>query len=78
MKPKNPKSSSNRNDVTDGIDTPRLALSVRAACWSIDISRAKLYQLMKTGQLAYVLIGSRRVIPIAAIESLLRGTSQVG
>jgi excisionase family DNA binding protein len=65
------KSSAKKMDDNDLNSVPRLALSVQDACKSINISRAKLYELMKAGQLGFTLIGSRRIVPVSELEALL-------
>lgn len=41
-----------------------------SACRALDISRTKLYALMREGVLRYVLIGSDRRIPHSELERL--------
>lgn len=72
------KSSVKKIDYNELNNVPRLALSVQDACKSINISRAKLYMLMKAGQLGWVSIGSRRIIPITELEALLARGSKGG
>jgi len=49
----------------------RLCLSVKEAEAATGVSDTQLYRLMAAGQLAYRLIGRRRVIPMCAIRSLV-------
>ncbi|MEV4835902.1 helix-turn-helix domain-containing protein [Nonomuraea polychroma] len=49
----------------------RLLLTVSEAAEALAISRAKLYQLMGSGALAYVQIDRCRRIPVSALESFI-------
>lgn len=49
-------------------ETPRLMLSVSDAARSLGIGRSKLYELLSDRRVESVKIGSRRLIPITAIE----------
>lgn len=42
------------------------------AALALDLSRSKVYALMKTGQLKFVLIGSDRRIPDSEIDRIVR------
>ena len=46
-------------------------LSIREACTALRISKWTLYQLIRSHQLATIKIGSRRVVPLAAIQTLI-------
>jgi hypothetical protein len=48
-------------------DTQKLAYRVTAAAAALDISRSKLYELMKVGAVGYVCIGTVRRIPYSEI-----------
>lgn len=55
---------------------PRLLLSIDEACAALHISRAQLYRLMQSGvpgssgvKIGSVKIGSRRLVPVAALEA---------
>lgn len=48
-----------------------LLLTLKEACDSLRIGRAKLYDLMSTGQLRYVKIGSARRIPMTALTEFV-------
>ncbi len=48
----------------------RLLLSPNSAARVLDISRSKIYDLMKCGALGYVQIGEDRRIPITEINRL--------
>lgn len=54
-------------------DTDRLASSVNDTVRRTGLSRTTLYRLMDSGELGYVKIGSRRLIPEAALVALLQG-----
>ena len=49
----------------------RKALSVIEAARTVGISRASVYRLITQGRLTTVKIGSRRLVPIAALDNLL-------
>ena len=49
----------------------RHALSVRDAAGALGISRATLYRLVQQKRLATVKIGSRRLVPVTALDNLL-------
>jgi excisionase family DNA binding protein len=48
-------------------DNQKLAYKVNAAAAALDISRSKLYELMRQGEVAYVWIGTDRRIPYSEI-----------
>ena len=50
----------------------RRALSPREAERSLGISHATLYRLIKAGKLKAIKVGSRTLIPVDAIDTLLR------
>lgn len=50
---------------------PRTALSVDEFAESTGLSRTTAYQLMRDGQLGFVKVGTRRLIPVAEMESFL-------
>jgi excisionase family DNA binding protein len=49
----------------------RRALSVDETARAVGISRATLYRLVQQKRLATVKIGSRRLVPVGAIDALL-------
>ena len=51
-------------------DDGKKLLSPIHAAQALDISRSKVYQLMKIGALTYVLIGADRRIPVSEVERL--------
>jgi excisionase family DNA binding protein len=55
------------------LEVQRRVLSIREATHTLGISRASIYRLMCQGRLPTVKIGSRRLIPVASIDDLLRG-----
>lgn len=50
---------------------PKHAYSVKEAAEQMSISRATIYELMRRGKLAYVMIGRHRIIRAAEIERFL-------
>ena len=50
---------------------PRLALTIDEAAQSCTVSKSKIYELMKSGQLHFLKIGSRRLILVSALEAFL-------
>lgn len=53
-----------------------LLLSPDHAARALDVSRSKVYKMMRARELAYVMIGADRRIPVAEVERLAaRGTS---
>jgi excisionase family DNA binding protein len=54
----------------------RKALSVAETARAVGISRATIYRLIEKKRLATLKIGSRRLIPVAAIDALLSGGVQ--
>jgi excisionase family DNA binding protein len=58
--------------MPDNTNVPeRRALSVVEAAQAVGISRATVYRLVQQRRLATVKIGSRRLVPVSAIDSLL-------
>ena len=49
----------------------RRALSVAEAARAVGISRATIYRLVQQNRLATVKIGSRRLVPVTALDNLL-------
>jgi excisionase family DNA binding protein len=50
----------------------RRALSIIETARTCGLSRATLYRLIAAGKLATIKVGSRRLVPIAALDTLLR------
>jgi excisionase family DNA binding protein len=50
----------------------RRALSIIETAQACSLSRATLYRLIAAGKLATIKVGSRRLVPIAALDTLLR------
>ena len=46
-------------------------LTIQEACAALRISKWTLYQLIRSRQLVTIKIGSRRVVPAAAIQALI-------
>jgi excisionase family DNA binding protein len=51
----------------------RRALSINDAAETCGLSRARLYRLIADGKLVTLKIGACRLVPIGAIDALLRG-----
>ena len=49
----------------------RRALSVMETARAVGLSRATIYRLIEQNRLVTVKIGSRRLVPVAAIDALL-------
>lgn len=54
---------------------PRVALSPAEAANALGLSRETVYHAMRTGRLASVSFGTRRLIPMTAIDDLLSKAS---
>jgi excisionase family DNA binding protein len=54
-------------------ELPRRGLRIQDFCAAYGVSRATVYKMMKDGTLRGVLIGGRRIIPVAEGERLLSG-----
>lgn len=50
-----------------------LLVDIPTAARALSVSRAKLYALMDGGAIASVKIGTRRLIPVAALDAFVRG-----
>jgi len=53
----------------------RLALSPEQAAVALGLGRTMVYGLIKTGQLRSLRVGTRRIIPVGAVEEFLAGLS---
>ncbi len=58
------------NETTAGAP---LAYSIKEASRATSLGRTRIYQLIATGRLEAVKIGSRTLIPAAALHKLLEG-----
>jgi excisionase family DNA binding protein len=58
---------------TSILDEKRRALSPREAERTLGISHATLYRLIKDGKIKTIKLGSRRLVPVDAIDALLSG-----
>jgi excisionase family DNA binding protein len=56
-------------------DQPSL-LTITEACAELRVSRWSVYQLIRNGKLATITIGRRRLVPAAAIRTLIDGEDQ--
>ena len=54
----------------------RLAYSIDEALQAVPIGRSKLFELIATGQLRTITIGSRRLIPVDALAALVAGDAE--
>jgi len=54
----------------------RRAMSIREAAQTCGLSRATLYRLIADGKLTTLKIGTRRLVPVSAIDALLDGSSK--
>jgi excisionase family DNA binding protein len=57
-------------------EVEKRALSIREAAKTCGLSRATLYRLIEQKKLATLKIGSRRLVTVAAIDTLLSGGGQ--
>lgn len=60
--------------VTELVERPVVrpqALSVDATAESLSLSRSAVYHLLSTGQLVSAKVGTRRLIPLSAIDAFL-------
>jgi excisionase family DNA binding protein len=60
--------------VTENLE--RRALSIRETARTCGLSRATLYRLLKDGKLTTIKIGARRLVPVGAIDALLKGGAE--
>ncbi len=51
--------------------TDKLAYTIAEATAASGLGRSTLYELMAVGKLAYVKVGSRRLIPVDALRAML-------
>ena len=51
----------------------RLTLSVKAAAEATGLSRSGLYKAMTEGKLAWLKVGSRRLIEVSALQEFIKG-----
>ena len=56
----------------------RICLSPQQAATKLGISRGLCYRLLANGTLPAVRLGRRLVIPVAALEALLKGSTAGG
>jgi excisionase family DNA binding protein len=54
----------------------RLVYSIQEAAHACGLSRATLYRLIAAGKLRTVKVGARRLVPVEAIDALLREGAQ--
>ena len=58
-------------------DENQLAISIPEAAKALDISRNIGYELAKAGQLPAIRMGKRLIVPIIALDEILRGKATV-
>jgi excisionase family DNA binding protein len=51
----------------------RRALSIEETAKTCGLSRATLYRLLNDGKLTTIKVGTRRLVPVGAIDALLNG-----
>jgi excisionase family DNA binding protein len=51
-------------------EVPRLAYTVQEALQAVPIGRSKLFELIASGELRTITIGSRRLIPADSLATL--------
>jgi excisionase family DNA binding protein len=57
-----------------GNDKPEpapIVLTIEEACKALRVSKWSVYQLIRSGKLKTIKIGSRRVVPVAALHELV-------
>lgn len=59
-------------------DRSPVVLTIAEACATLRISKWSLYQLIRSGRLTTIKIGSRRVVPVAAIHRLVDALEDEG
>lgn len=55
---------------------PRTALRVEEAARSLGLSRTGLYRLIREGKIRVVKVGSRTVIPVSALDEILKRNAE--
>ena len=53
----------------------RVLISISEASAALGIGRTKLYQLLASGQLTSLQIGTRRLVKVESIQALLEGVA---
>jgi excisionase family DNA binding protein len=53
-------------------DTGKIALAPNSAAHALDISRSKMYGMMKSGKIRFVMIDGMRRVPNSEVERLAR------
>lgn len=49
----------------------RLTVRVREACRMTGIGRSKLYELIQTGEIEVIKVGTMTLVPVASLEAFL-------
>jgi excisionase family DNA binding protein len=58
------------------IDVPAVAYRVEEAAQALRLSRSVIYELIRSGRLRTVKQGSRRLVPVAALQEYLESLSE--
>jgi excisionase family DNA binding protein len=58
------------------IDVPAVAYRVEEAAQALRLSRSVIYELIRSGQLRTVKQGSRRLVPVVALQEYLESLSE--
>jgi excisionase family DNA binding protein len=53
------------------MDIPPLAVSIPEACRLIGVGKSLAYELIRSGQIATVKLGRRRLIPMASLQAFV-------
>jgi len=64
-------STERRHPVNTEVNYRKALLSVADVMGTVGLSRTKIYELLRNGELASVTIGRRRMIPAVALENWL-------
>ena len=57
-------------------NSPPVLLTVAETCETLRVSRWSVYQLIRSGKLATIQVGRRRLVPLAAVHALIRAESE--
>lgn len=58
------------------IDVPAVAYRVEEAAQALRLSRSVIYELIRSGRLRTVKQGSRRLVPVVALQEYLESLSE--
>ena len=65
-----------RESTDDRPAVPAVLYRVDEAAEALRLSRSSIYELIRTGQLRTVKHGSRRLVPVAALDDFVRNLAQ--